>query len=250
MSLLRTLVVDDEPLARTGMSDFVARVDFLQEVGQARSGMEALTLLQEQPVDLLLLDIQMPGLSGIELVETLPEVPAVIFTTAHPSFAVQGFELDAVDYLLKPVAFPRFLRAVLKVRDRRAAGSPPPAAGGTPAVPATPPPVEVEDTDIFVREEGRVERIRTEAILYAEAMQNYCRIHTTERSYLPLLPLSELLARLPAAHFVQIHRSYLVNIRQADGVVGNQLRIGSQLLPISRSKREEVIEQLIGDRLL
>lgn len=245
---IRTLIVDDEPLARTGMSDFVGRVDFLEEVGQARSGLEALTLLRERAVDLLLLDIQMPGLSGIELVETLAEVPAVVFTTAHPSFAVKGFELDAVDYLLKPIAFPRFLRAVLKVRERLAA-SPPPAAGGTPAVPAAPPP-PAADTDIFVREEGRVERIRTEDILYAEAMQNYCRIHTTGRSYLPLLPLSELLASLPSAHFVQIHRSYLINLRRADGVVGNQVRVGDQLLPISRSKREEVIAQLIGDRLL
>ncbi|MEO0734186.1 MAG: response regulator, partial [Bacteroidota bacterium] len=109
---IRTLIVDDEPLARTGLSDYVGRVDFLTEVGQARDGMETITFLEKNAVDLLLLDVQMPGLTGIDLVRSLTHPPAVVFTTAHPGFAVEGFELDAVDYLLKPIPFPRFLKAM------------------------------------------------------------------------------------------------------------------------------------------
>ncbi len=234
---LSTLIVDDEPLARGGLSEFVARVDFLTEAGQCRSGMDALSFLQRQPVDLLLLDVQMPGLNGTDLVRALPEPPAVIFTTAHPSFAVEGFELHAVDYLLKPIGFPRFLRAVLRAREQIA----PASAPSSPAL---------EETDIFIREDGRVTRLRTAHILYAEAMQNYCRIHTTQGNFLPLLPLSQLLSSLPGDRFTQIHRSYLVNLDRVDGVEGNQVRIGDKRLPISRSKREEVMERLLGDRLL
>ncbi|CAH1001872.1 Sensory transduction protein LytR [Neolewinella maritima] len=233
--MITTLIVDDEPLARSGLSEFVSRVDFLIEVGQCRNGLEALSFL-EQPVDLLLLDVQMPGLSGTELVRSLSVPPAVIFTTAHPGFAVEGFELEAVDYLLKPISFPRFLRAVLKVKNY------------APAAPPTVPTATPED--IFIREDGRVTRIRVADILYAEAMQNYCRITTTSASYLTLLPLSQLLESLPVDAFVQIHRSYLVHIDAVDGIAGHQVRIGEKLLPISRSNRDSVLRRLLGDRLL
>lgn len=238
---LRTLIVDDEPLARAGLSEFVERTDFLQEIGQARNGMEALELLENRTVDLLLLDVQMPGLSGTELLRALSRPPLAIFTTAHPDFAVEGFELNAIDYLLKPIAFPRFLQAALKAKARFAPTAPP---SGKASAPAAAP------TDIFVREEGRMERIVTADIRYAEAMQNYCRIHTPQRSYLPLLPLGELEERLSAGDFLRIHRSYLVNIHYVEGVIGNQVRVGKELLPISRSKREEVMRRLVGDRLL
>ncbi len=243
--ILRTLIVDDEPLARAGISDFVAQTDFLREIGQAKNGLEALEIIGRGGVDLLLLDIQMPGLSGTELIRSLHRPPAVIFTTAHPSFAVEGFELDAVDYLLKPIAFPRFLRAVLKARSQLL-----PAPDNFPALPAALPLPGPAPADIFIREEGRVERILTAEIRYAEAMQNYCRIHTGSGHYLPLLPLTQLLESLPAADFIQIHRSYLVNIHRVDAIVGNQVRIGDTLLPISRNKREEVREKLVGGRLL
>lgn len=249
MKALRTLIADDEPLARSGMSDYVSRVDFLQEVGQVRNGFEALEFLAGPPVDLLLLDVQMPGLSGTELVEALQRPPAVIFTTAHPNFAVQGFELDAVDYLLKPIPFPRFLRAAVKARERVGNEGDPDedmsndesSAGSNNDVP---------QEDLFIREEGRVERIRMADILYAESMQNYCRIYTTTETYLPLLPLKELEAALPEKDFYRIHRGYLVNLRRVEAIVDNQVRIGDRLLPVSRGKRENLQERLVGDRLL
>lgn len=244
---LRTLIIDDEPLARTGLSDYVGRVDFLTEAGQARDGLQALSLIESAEIDLLLLDVQMPGLSGTELVQSLTRPPAVIFTTAHPGFAVEGFELNALDYLLKPISFPRFLKAVLKARNKLL-----PSAGPAPLpslAPAVAPETAVPD-DLFIREEGRVERLLLKDILYAESMQNYCRIHTLHGSHLPLLPLKELLDALPSKDFFQIHRSYLINLRAVDAIVGNQVRIGAKLLPVSRPNREALERRLVGDRLL
>lgn len=246
--ILKTLIVDDEPLARSGLSDYVGRVDFLTEVGQAKDGMEAISLLEQQETDLLLLDVQMPGLSGVDLLRSLSRPPAVIFTTAHPGFAVEGFELNAIDYLLKPIPFPRFLRAVLKVRERLSPETFP--ASSTPAAPATAPKKAPPATDLFIREEGRVERLLLTDILYAESMQNYCRIFTKTGTHLPLLPLKELEKALPEENFFRIHRSYLINLRAVEAIVGHQVRIGETLLPVSRPNREALEEQLVGGRLL
>ncbi|NJC25956.1 LytR/AlgR family response regulator transcription factor [Neolewinella antarctica] len=239
---LRVLIVDDEPLAREGMSDYVSRTDFLLEVAQARNGMEALSRVQGEDVDLILLDIQMPGLSGVELVQSLANPPAIIFTSAHPGFAVEGFELNAVDYLLKPISFPRFLKAVLKVRERSNDFAAPPSHLAPAFTPKT--------KHVFIKEEGRVERIDPATILYAESMQNYCRIHTSDGSYLPLLPLKELEGALPTSDFFRIHRSYLIRLAAVEAIVGNQVRIGAKLLPISRPNREALTERLTGGRLL
>jgi len=245
---LKTLIVDDEPLARSGLSDYIGRVDFLTEVGQAKDGMEAISLLERQETDLILLDVQMPGLSGVDLLRSLSRPPAVIFTTAHPGFAVEGFELNAIDYLLKPIPFPRFLRAVLKVRERLSPeASPAPSTSTAPAAaPEETPPV----TDLFIREEGRVERLLLTDILYAESMQNYCRIYTRNGTHLPLLPLKELKEALPNDDFFQIHRSYLINLKSVDAIVGHQVRIGETLLPVSRPNREALEEKLVGGRLI
>jgi DNA-binding LytR/AlgR family response regulator len=252
---IKTLVVDDEPLARAGLSDYLSRVDFLTEAGQARDGMEALRLIESQQIDLLLLDVQMPGLSGTELMQSLRHPPAVIFTTAHPGFAVEGFELNAIDYLLKPISFPRFLRAVLKAKEKlMPEGDTAPLTSVAPA--SAPPAKPTYDTqheapeDLFIREEGRVERLLLKDILYAESMQNYCRIHTVNGSHLPLLPLKELIQALPEADFFQIHRSYVVNLKAVEAIVGNQLRIGQELLPVSRANRAELERRLVGNRLL
>ncbi len=234
---LRTLIVDDEPLAREGISSYVARTDLLTEVGQARSGMEAFKLLEDREIDLLLLDIQMPGLSGTELIRALRNPPAVIFTTAHPDFAMDGFDLNAVDYLLKPIAFPRFLRAVLKAR-RIIEGVEEP----TQAAPEQP-------DDLFLKVDGKLERIAPLGILYAESMQNYCRIFTDKDSYLPLLPLKELLEALPQKHFFQIHRTCVVQLGAIAAIDGNQVRAGGRLLPVSRSRKADLLKAIGGDHL-
>ena len=240
MPPLRTLIVDDEPLARAGLSDYLGRLDWLEEAGQCANGLEALDFLGERDVDLLLLDIQMPGLGGLDLLRTLDRPPAVILTTAHPDFALEGFELDVVDYLLKPIAFPRFLKAVLRVRDKRDVTlSPAPAA--PPRGPAPP---------IFIKQDGRTLKVQPADIRYVESVENYCKIHLAGRTLLPLVPLKDLLAALPEGEFMQVHRSYAVNLRYVTALEGNQLVVEGAYVPVSRSRRGEVRERVVGDRLL
>lgn len=243
MHALRTLIVDDEPLARAGMSDYVSRLDWLEETGQAANGLVALELLQKSSVDLLLLDIQMPGLSGLDLLRSLSKPPAVILTTAHPDFAVESFELDVVDYLLKPIAFARFLKAVLRARERltEPTSTAPSPTNSAPA--ASPEP-------LYIKHNGRVEKVDPAAVLYVESLENYCQIHTGTGTITALLALKDLLAALPADDFLQVHRSYVVNLRRVSASEGNQLVIGQARVPVSRSRRAEVQERIFGGRLL
>lgn len=247
MSVLRTLIVDDEPLAREGLSDYVARVDFLREIGQARDGLEALDLLKRHPADLLLLDVQMPGLSGLDLIRTLRDRPLVILTTAHPSFAVEGFDLEVVDYLLKPITFPRFLRAVNRAQALR---TDPPAATGTPAAVTSNTASDTAEDHFFVRVDNRIERIRFDEIRYLEAMQNYVRIHTDRGAFLPLLTLKSCLAALPDERFMRVHKSFAVQLARVTAFEGNELYLGKDAVPVSRSRRGEVERRLLDGRLL
>ena len=236
---IRTLIVDDEPLARSGMSDYVGRLEWLAEVGQAANGLAALDFLRHTPVDLLLLDVQMPGLSGLDLVRSLTQPPAVVLTTAHPDFAVESFELDVVDYLLKPVSFARFLKAALRVRERfeEVSRSAPPVP--TPAPAAAPEPV-------FIKHDGRLEKVDPATIYYAESMENYCLIYTTKGKITALLALKDLLAALPADCFLQVHRSYIVNATWVTALEGNQLILNEAYVPVSRSRRAEVEGRIFG----
>lgn len=241
MSPIRTLIVDDEPLAREGISAYLHQLDFLEEIGQAKNGLEAMQFLQatDPPCELLLLDIQMPGLSGTELVETLAQPPAVVFTTAHPSFAVQGFELNALDYLLKPITFPRFLKAMLKAQQCLRPAKNPSASSFLS-------PEKGSETAIFIRLEGRIERVLTQDIYYIESLQNYCRIITSAGVLVPLIPLKELLAQLPPTDFIQTHRSYVVRLSAISAIEGQQLRVKDQLIPISRARRASLEQRWMG----
>lgn len=243
MHALRTLIVDDEPLARAGMSDYVSRLDWLEEAGQAANGLVALEMIQQQPVDLLLLDVQMPGLSGLDLLRSLTKPPAVILTTAHPDFAVESFDLDVVDYLLKPIAFARFLKAVLRVRERLTESTSTASLPTNSAPAASPQP-------LFIKHNGRVEKVAPGAILYVESLENYCQIHTVSGTITALLTLKDLLGALPETDFLQVHRSYVVNLKHVSAGEGNQLVIGQAHVPISRSRRAEVQERIFGGRLL
>lgn len=239
---IRTLIVDDEPLARQGISQYVDQTDFLTQVGQAANGFEALEKLQisDHNIELLLLDVQMPGLSGVDLMGHLKRPPEVIFTTAHPGFAVQGFELEAIDYLLKPITYPRFFKAVLKAKNKL-------RAQATAQASATP---DDYDQELFIRQENRIERILVKDILYVESMQNYCRVVTTAGDFLPLIPLKDIQEALPDAHFFQIHRSYVVALSRIESLEGNQVRIADRWLPVSRRRKEELAQKWLKGGLL
>lgn len=234
---LKCMIVDDEPLARKGLQEYCADVDFLELVSVCDSPVKAVDLLQTQQIHLLFLDIQMPRINGLELLRSLPQPPLVIFTTAHPEYALEGFELDVIDYLLKPVAFERFLKATLKARAYYELLQRPMASAGSAGY-------------FFIKCDNGLERICFDDILYAEALQNYVLLHTVQRKYITYLTFKAVEDYLPEQHFLRVHKSYIVALSKIDRIAGSDIIIGPHYIPISRHLKEEVMERILRDRYL
>lgn len=230
MKPIRTIAIDDEYLALELLADYCEQTPDVELVATFSSAAAALETMRQDPPQLLLLDVQMPGLSGLNLLRTLHSPPVTVFTTAYDHHAVAAFDLDAVDYLLKPFSFERFLRAVGKVRERLAANSPGASSEAS--------------GFIIARVDGRLVRIKHEEILYVEGLKEYIRIHTDAGRYVTLERLKNLEALLPQRDFLRIHKSYLIARRAVRALEGHQLEVAGRLLPISRSKREEIVREL------
>lgn len=238
---IRCLLVDDEPLAREGLANYIQKVPFLELVGACSNAFEAIQQLESHPIDLLFLDIQMPDLNGIELAKAVRLLPAVIFTTAHREYAVEGFELNAVDYLLKPFSFDRFLKAVQKAKSQIHLPL---------EIPPLTPHLGAGDDHIFIKADGQLIRIQLHDILYIEANKDYIFIYTTTARYLTLLSLKQLEERLPAEQFLRVHRSFIVSLAKVSKIEGNLLHVHTHKVPISRSLAEEVHQKIVGNNLL
>ena len=243
---IRALVVEDEPLARQTVRDFLAGEDWLELVGEAADGCTAVRLIDELRPDLVFMDVQMPGLTGLQVLERARHDPAVIFTTAHDAYAVPAFELEALDYLLKPFGRERFRRALERVRrqvlgaEARASDAPPVRERLAAALGA-----RVPLARLFVRDRGRVVPLRAADITRLEADDDYVSVHAGGKSYLVHLTLNEFAAKLDPARFRRVHRSHVVNLdhvltiepfdrrlllRMRDGAEILASRSGSQLL--------------------
>ena len=229
---LNCLVIDDEPIAREGIEGFIEKLDFLELVGSLSHTLKASHFLREHQIDLLYLDIQMPDLSGLEFLRSLPHPPMVIFTTAHRKYAVDGFELNAIDYLMKPISFERFLKASNKALEAFQKARPTP-----------------QEDFFFIKSDKQYIKIAFEDIYYVESAKDYVFIHTKEAKHLALLSLKQLEGRLPAHQFIRVHRSYLVGIPHIDVLQGNRLFIQGQEIPISRNLQDEVFKKLVEDKL-
>jgi two-component system LytT family response regulator len=200
---IRTLVIEDEPLARQTLSDLIREVPWLEYAGEAADGASAVRAIDEVKPDLVFLDVQLPELSGLEVLERVRHDPAVIFTTAYDRYAVPAFELEAVDYLVKPFGRKRFLAAVERMRRRFEETRPPTATAA---------PDERPLRRLFARDGDRIVPIPVEAIRHVEAQDDYAAIHTAEKTYLVHTPLAQLEARLDRERFVRVHRSHIVNL--------------------------------------
>lgn len=235
MQKLNCLIIDDEPLARQGLENYAQQIDFLDIKGVCKNAMQANTLLKKQPIDLLFLDIEMPLLSGIDFLKTMTTAPAVIFTTAYSQYALEGYQFDVIDYLLKPISFERFLQAANKalrlVSTRKE---------------------EVTEADafIFVKTDKQLVKLMIAEILYIEGMQNYIIFHTKKEKIMALVPLKNIFELLSNTDFIQIHKSYIVAKDKVEAIVGNQVTIEGELLPISTRMKKRVVEKLTGNRLL
>jgi DNA-binding LytR/AlgR family response regulator len=235
MRKMRCIIVDDEPIARRILREFVEQVPFLELAGQFETVQKMETFLQNDKADLVLLDIEMPKVSGLDYLKRSTVKPLVILTTAFPQYALEGYELDIIDYLLKPVAFNRFLKAVQKAKEYtelRETTTPDPFASW-----------------LFVRSEKRIEKIEVKDILYVESLGNYVNIYTENKKILTYLTLKGLESQLPVNEFIKIHQSYLVSFSKIEAIEGNQVTIKNKSLPISRNYRDSVM-QLVEQRLL
>ena len=227
---LRCLLVDDEPPALDVLESYIQAVDTLELVGRCENAIQAFQVLQQQPVDLLFLDIQLPQLLGTDFVRSLRQPPPIIFTTAYRDYALDGFELDVVDYLLKPIAFERFLRAIGKVAGRPA-----------PRPPAAVPPPLAAEAFIYVRTDRKAVKVLLRDIQYVESLKDYVRIVTTSSA--PLLvkqSISSLTDLLPGAQFVRIHRSYLVAVGHVTSYTAQQIGVAGQELPVGGLYQKDV----------
>ena len=239
--MLNCVIVDDEPLAREGMASYVREVDFLNLVGTRENPVELIKLLDEQPVDLIFLDIQMPKMNGIDFLKMVKNPPIVIITTAFPSFALEGFQLNVLDYLLKPITFDRFFKSAAKAKDyynllNRSNNNEHKNDG--------------QNADyFFVKCGSKYEKIQLADILYIQGMQNYVTIYTTKGKYMTLLYLKNLEQNLNSQSFIRVHKSYIVAINKIEGIEGNEIFIQSNRIPISRNHREQVIEQVVSNKL-
>ncbi len=235
-SLLYRLI-DDEPLARECIIDYVHKVDFLNYCGAATNPTQIQTASSNTPIDLLFLDIQMPEMSGLDYLKNTNKRPMVILTTAYPSYALEGFELDVLDYLVKPITFKRFYKSAIKAQDYHILLNP----------------ISIEEAStrsyFFIKCDHVYERIYFDQIEFVQAMQNYVVIHTTESKYMTLIPLKRVLELLPKAGFIQTHKSYLVAINKIQTLEKTRIKLTKATVPLSRNFREQVFRTVMRSTL-
>ncbi len=235
-SAMNCVIIDDEPLAREGINNYARDVEFLRIAGTCENALELIRLMDHQKIDLIFLDVQMPKMNGMDFLKITRDPPIVIITSAYPSFALESFELNVLDYLLKPITFDRFFQAAKKARDYFLLRS-----------------GQVGNSDsnryFFIKCESKYEKIFFDDILYIEGMQNYVRIYTEKGKYLTLLTLKDIEQNVVRGSFLRVHKSYIVNTSKIDSIEKHEICIHSVRIPISRNFREQVIEKVLTDKL-
>lgn len=234
MKNINCLIVEDEELARDLLEKFLEKLPYCNVVGKCENPLKAMEVLKETPVDLMFLDIQMPEMNGVEFLKILQNKPVVIFTTAYPSYALAGYELDVTDYLLKPFSFERLAQAVEK------AAALIELKGGQPTNS-----VENKKDYLLINADHKVYKIKYNDILYIESMREYAAFHTVSKGrILSLISLKKLETILPAALFLRIHKSFIANVEQVSALEGNLVHLDKKKLPIGASYKEEVLAKV------
>ena len=237
MKKINCLIADDEEIARGIVESYVHQLDKLNLVATCSNGAEVYNALKVQQVDLLFLDIQMPHLTGIELLRTLKNPPPVIMTTAYREFALEGYELNVIDYLLKPVSFERFLKAVDKYESLK----------NTDDI-TSPVPVKEITSDLegfmYVKSDKKMVRILFKDLLYIEGLKDYVKIHLSDRTIITYQTLTYFEEKLSANHFIRIHRSYIISLHHISAYAATQVEIGKVNIPIGSSYGKDVLKKL------
>ena len=230
------MIIDEEPIACIGMEEYVNEVEFLYLANICDYPVKAYHFLNEEKIDLIFLDIEMPKLSGIQFLRSLKNPPAVIFTTAYPDYALQGYELDVIDYLVKPVSFPRFLKAANKAKEflgRRVTE-------------------KENDTDkdhFFLKVNSKFEKILYNEVLYIEALQNYVAMHLHNKKIVSYITMSTLESQLPGHLFMRVHKSYIVSLQKIQSIEGNMVIINNKQIPVSRNVKDLLMSKVVEKKL-
>lgn len=232
--MIKTIIVDDEPLAQDVIETHLEKLADFELVAKCNNVVEANEILSTEQIDIIFLDIQMPQITGIEFVKTLQNPPLIIFTTAYDNYAIEGFELNAVDYLLKPISFDRFMKAANKARDKFETLAS--TSGGSKE--------EIKEDYIFVKADKKLIKVNFDDIIYIEGLKDYVIIRMNEGRVITLQTMKSLEAKLPQDKFMRIHRSYIVGLNKIQAVIGNMVEIieknQSKHLPIGKNYREQL----------
>ncbi|MBC7448391.1 MAG: response regulator transcription factor [Hymenobacteraceae bacterium] len=238
---LRCLVVDDDPLAVQLVQNCIQNTPFLELVGSCEDAIKAGEFLRNNPVDLLLLDVEMPLMSGLELLRTLQTRPMVILITSNPNYAVEAFEEDVVDYLVKPISYGRFMKAVQRAREvweiQQSAGS---GAGAGAWVSG--PPTEANFT--FIKVDSRLVKIPFAEVLYVEALGDYVHLVTDPKKHIVYATMKTVATRFPENLFLRVHRSFIVNIARITAIADNTIYLGTRAIPIGQTYLRDVLKRI------
>ena len=233
---MNCITVDDEPLALSLLEDFIGKIPFLKHLKSCKNAFEALDIIQKEKVDLIFLDINMPDITGIDLVKNLDNKPLVIFTTAYSDYAVQGFELNAIDYLVKPFLFERFFKAANKAyelfnlhnKNQNNASK-----------------IDNKIDDyIFVKADYSSVKIYLKDILFVEGLKDYIKIHIKDKRILTLITMKKIEEKLPSSMFIRVHRSYIVAIDKIESIQRNRIVINEKWIPIGNSYKERFYKRI------
>lgn len=232
---LKYIIVDDEPIARKLLLEFADEIEYLELTGQAENPLQALPLLENNEVDIIFLDINMPKINGIDFLKSSKLSAHIIITTAYPLYAVEAYGLDVLDYLVKPIPFERFLKACNKVKELKTKKDSP-----------IPP---VSD-HFYIKCENQIEKVFYDDLLYAEAMMNYVMLYTNTKKMMVYITMKGLEEQLPAERFIKVHKSFIVNSSKIKSIEGNILNIGNEKIAISQSLKDQVINEIVKGKMI
>lgn len=235
---LKCIIIDDEPVARKILQEFIEEIAYLDLIGQAENPLKAISLIDNNDIDIIFLDINMPKVNGIEFLKTSKLNASIIMTTAYAEYAVEAFDLEVLDYLVKPIAFERFLKACNKTKKARKIRSIPQDQ------------TIKDDNHFFIKYNNQIEKVFYDDLIYAEAMLNYVMLYTSSKKMMVYVTIKNLEEQLPPAIFIKVHKSFIVNISKVKSIEGNVLNIGNEKITISQSLREKVISEIVRDKMI
>jgi len=239
---LKCLIIDDEPIARKLLQEYIEETDFLELAATAVNPVKATGLIASENIDLIFLDINMPKMSGMEFLRTMTNLPMVIMTTAYGQYALDGFELAVVDYLVKPFSLDRFLKATKKALELKLLKNN--ASGGAKGT------TEEPEDHFYVKCDGKIEKVLFDDLLYVEAMANHVILHTTDDKLIVYLTVKGILEKLPSEKFIQVHKSYIVNLSKINTIEGNMLHLGKAKITMGLSFADSAMERILKNNFI